>query len=123
MTDARTAHAGPVVACAIASSRIGHGGARPLRPRFEATTEGDQGFLALVLARVIEPTSMLDSPRVIEETGVDPPRGTPAQQAGWYASRRDWPELAKDLKPIYTAPSEQAALDAFADFCDKWENR
>jgi len=28
-----------------------------------------------------------------------------------YASRRDWPELARDLKPIYTAPSEQAALD------------
>ena len=38
-----------------------------------------------------------------------------------YASKRDWPELAKDLKPIYTAPSAQAALDAFAEFSDKWE--
>jgi putative transposase len=40
-----------------------------------------------------------------------------------YASKRDWPELAKDLKPVYTAPSAQAALDAFAEFSDKWEQR
>jgi putative transposase len=40
-----------------------------------------------------------------------------------YASKRDWPELAKDLKPIYTAPSAQAALDRFAEFSDKWERR
>ncbi len=40
-----------------------------------------------------------------------------------YASKRDWPELAKDLKPVYTAPSAQAALDCFAEFSDKWERR
>src|SRR5690606_41794266 len=40
-----------------------------------------------------------------------------------YVSKRDWPELAKDLKPIYTAPSEQAALDRFAEFSDEWESR
>jgi transposase-like protein len=40
-----------------------------------------------------------------------------------YASRKDWAELAKDLKPVYTAPSEQAALDRFAEFSDKWEKR
>ena len=40
-----------------------------------------------------------------------------------YASKRDWPELAKDLKPVYTAPSAQAALDRFAEFSDKWERR
>lgn len=40
-----------------------------------------------------------------------------------YASKRDWSELARDLKPIYTAPSEQAALDRFAEFSDKWESR
>lgn len=40
-----------------------------------------------------------------------------------YASRKDWAELARDLKPIYTAPSEQAALDRFAEFSDKWEKR
>ena len=40
-----------------------------------------------------------------------------------YASKRDWPELARDLKPVYTAPSAQAALDRFAEFSDKWERR
>ncbi|MGW5789248.1 IS256 family transposase [Saccharopolyspora sp. NPDC003752] len=40
-----------------------------------------------------------------------------------YASRKDWPALAKDLKPVYTAPSEQAALDRFAEFCEKWEKK
>jgi transposase-like protein len=40
-----------------------------------------------------------------------------------YASKRDWAQLAKDLKPVYTAPSEAAALDAFAEFSGKWEKR
>ena len=40
-----------------------------------------------------------------------------------YASKKDWGAIAKDLKPVYTAPSEQAALDRFAEFCQKWEKR
>jgi putative transposase len=40
-----------------------------------------------------------------------------------YASKRDWTEVAKDLKPVYTAPSEAAALDALAEFSAKWEKR
>jgi putative transposase len=40
-----------------------------------------------------------------------------------YASKRDWTEVAKDLKPVYTAVSEAAALDAFAEFSAKWEKR
>ena len=40
-----------------------------------------------------------------------------------YASKRDWAEVAKDLKPVYTAVSESAALDAFAEFSEKWEKR
>jgi transposase-like protein len=40
-----------------------------------------------------------------------------------YSSRRDWAELGKDLKPVYQAVSEQAALDAFAEFGGKWEKR
>ncbi len=40
-----------------------------------------------------------------------------------YASKRDWAAIARDLKPIYTAPSEQAALDRFAEFSEKWEPR
>lgn len=38
-----------------------------------------------------------------------------------YASRRDWGAISKDLKPVYQAPSEQAALDAFAQFSERWE--
>jgi len=40
-----------------------------------------------------------------------------------YASKRDWSAIAKDLKPVYTAASEQAALDAFAEFAATWEQR
>src|SRR6201988_2506064 len=40
-----------------------------------------------------------------------------------YASKRDWAEVAKDIKPVYTAASETAALDAFAEFSGKWEKR
>jgi putative transposase len=40
-----------------------------------------------------------------------------------YASKKDWSAVAKDLKPVYTAPSEAAAIDAFAEFSGKWEKR
>jgi putative transposase len=40
-----------------------------------------------------------------------------------YASRKDWPEIAKALKPIYTAPTEAAALERLADFSEVWEAR
>ena len=40
-----------------------------------------------------------------------------------YTSKRDWAEVAKDLKPVYTAPSEAAALDALTEFSAKWEKR
>jgi transposase-like protein len=38
-----------------------------------------------------------------------------------YASRRDWEAIARALRPVYTAPSESAALDAFAEFSGQWE--
>ena len=37
-----------------------------------------------------------------------------------YASKRDWAQIAKDLKPVYTAASESEALDRFAEFSGKW---
>lgn len=40
-----------------------------------------------------------------------------------YATRKDWPQIAKDLKPVYTAPSEPAAADRFAEFTQKWKGR
>ncbi|MDT5149898.1 MAG: hypothetical protein QOI01_1631, partial [Mycobacterium sp.] len=39
---------------------------------FERAAEGDTVFEQLVLARIIEPTSKLDSLRVLEETGIQP---------------------------------------------------
>ena len=38
-----------------------------------------------------------------------------------YASRKDWSAIARDLRPVYQAPTEQAALDRFADFAKTWE--
>jgi Transposase DDE domain len=40
---------------------------------FGTATGGDEVFRALVLARIIEPTTKLDSLRVVEEAGIDPP--------------------------------------------------
>ncbi|MFI5688226.1 IS256 family transposase [Streptomyces sp. NPDC051636] len=37
-----------------------------------------------------------------------------------YAARQDWDKIAKALKPIYTAPTEHAALERFAAFADAW---
>ena len=40
-----------------------------------------------------------------------------------YASKRDWAAIAKDLKLVYTAASESAALDAFVAFSETWGER
>ncbi len=40
-----------------------------------------------------------------------------------YASRADWDELARDLRPIYTAATEQHAQDRFDEFAGKWGER
>jgi transposase-like protein len=37
-----------------------------------------------------------------------------------YASRRDWDELARDLRPVYTAPSAEAAGLRFDELAEKW---
>ena len=40
-----------------------------------------------------------------------------------YASRRYWPAIARDLKPIYTAPTAEAAWERLAEFAAAWEDR
>jgi transposase-like protein len=40
-----------------------------------------------------------------------------------YASRKDWTGIAKDLKAVYTAATEAAALDRLAEFAERWEAR
>ncbi len=37
-----------------------------------------------------------------------------------YAARQDWDKIARPLKPVYTAATEEAALDRFAEFADAW---
>ncbi|NUS17249.1 MAG: IS256 family transposase [Streptomyces sp.] len=37
-----------------------------------------------------------------------------------YAARQDWDKIAKDLKPVYTAPNESAAAERFGEFQDAW---
>lgn len=40
-----------------------------------------------------------------------------------YASKKHWPAIARDLKPVYTAATEAAALDRFAEFSQAWEGK
>ena len=40
-----------------------------------------------------------------------------------YASRRYWDEMARDLRPIYTAANEAAAREQFDEFTGKWGSR
>jgi transposase-like protein len=40
-----------------------------------------------------------------------------------YASRAHWDAIAKALKPVYTAPTEAAALERFYEFAETWGTR
>jgi transposase-like protein len=37
-----------------------------------------------------------------------------------FASRKYWDEMARDLRPVYTAPSEPSAKERFTEFSGKW---
>ena len=40
-----------------------------------------------------------------------------------YAGRQHWDAIAKALKPVYTAPTEAAAAERFAEFTDAWGSK
>jgi putative transposase len=40
-----------------------------------------------------------------------------------YSSKRYWAEIARDLKPVYTAVNADAAAEAFQTFDEKWSGR
>ncbi len=40
-----------------------------------------------------------------------------------YAARQHWDAVAKALKPVYTAPTEAAALERFHEFAQAWGGR
>jgi hypothetical protein len=71
---------------------------------FEDAACGDEVFRALVLARIIEPTSKLDSLRVLEEVGVEAP--------SYRTVRRRLPRYGNPLwrKGISAACAKHAAL-------------
>jgi transposase-like protein len=37
-----------------------------------------------------------------------------------YAARQDWDKIARALKPIYTAPTESAAMERWLEFAEAW---
>jgi transposase-like protein len=55
-------------------------------------------------------------------------RGTPAAQQlplrriTW-AGRQHYDAIAKALRPVYTAPTEAAAMERFLEFCEAWGER
>jgi hypothetical protein len=78
----------------ITSARMGHlwqalAGAYD-RLGFDAAAGGDEVFRALVLARIIEPASKLDSLRVLTETGVTPPSYRTVQRRLPVFARKSW---------------------------------
>jgi len=40
-----------------------------------------------------------------------------------YASKKYWPQIARDLKPVYPAPTADAAWERLAEFAAAWEDR
>ena len=40
-----------------------------------------------------------------------------------YAARQHWDEISRDIKPVYTAATTQAAAARFDEFTDKWGGR
>ena len=69
------------------------------------------------------------APRVTTEPGavhLPQPRPPPPSQGRLtgntfrYASRADWDKMARDHRPIYTAPSEQAATERLGEFNENW---
>jgi transposase-like protein len=40
-----------------------------------------------------------------------------------YAGRQHYDAIAKALRPVYTAPTEAAAMERFLEFCETWGER
>lgn len=40
-----------------------------------------------------------------------------------FSARQYWDKMTRDLKPVYTAPSESAAKERFIEFCGIWGER
>lgn len=40
-----------------------------------------------------------------------------------YAARRDWEQIGRDLKPVYSAVNEADAKEQFSEFARKWRGK
>jgi len=78
---------------------------------------GEGGLLQQLTKRVIE--AALDGEMTVVQTCIV----HLLRNSFKYASRKDWAAIARDLKPVYTAATEQAALDRFAEFAGIWEKK
>jgi hypothetical protein len=100
----------------ITSSRMGHLldalSAAYDRLGFDRATGRDEVFKALVLARIIEPTSKLDSLRVLEEAGAAVPSyRTVKRRLRLYAGEKPTETPGTTEKPNTTESDAQAAGD------------
>jgi transposase-like protein len=50
-------------------------------------------------------------------------RDPPAAASFRYAGRQHWDAIAKGLRPVYTAPTEQAAQARFDEFTQAWGDK
>lgn len=41
----------------------------------------------------------------------------------WHAAHQDWEKIAKSFKPVYTAPTEDAATTRFLKFTEDWREK
>lgn len=67
-----------------------------------------------------QPRSHDRPPRLPDRHATLSPNPLPARNSFRYAARQDWDKIAKLLKPVYTAATEEAALERFAEFADAW---
>jgi hypothetical protein len=75
---------------------------------FDQAASSDEVFRDLVLARVIEPVSKLDSLRVLEEAGVVPDReATPAGLCGRFLA---WADLRSVRRACRAGPGQPGPL-------------
>ncbi|MGC4996693.1 transposase [Streptomyces sp. DT195] len=132
--------------CVIVKVRDGQVANRPIYMAVAVTAEGHRDILGLWIGdggrEVLAPGPDRDQePRCgrCPDAGLRRPDRTPGRvNTVWpativqtcvvqllrnsfrYAARQDWEKIAKALRPVYTASTEDAALERFVEFTDAW---
>jgi hypothetical protein len=82
----------------------------------ETRTERVRHHLSKTAGQTRKTTEMKTGSHTVKEI-------VPIRNTLRYASKKDWDELKQDVKPIYTAPSLQAAEQARDAMYDKWGDK